>query len=169
MRTGSETPGPEPRPGAAGGWLTGWRIYPQIADRLRERIVSGVYAAGAALPSEAALCVEFHVARNTVRRALADLEAGGLIVTVPSKGRLVLAGDQSVRMAYRYEMIARDLRGRIERGDLAPGDLLPSEAELRWLHEASRNTVRQAFAELEREGLIVARHGKGRFVARHEH
>ncbi|MGW5266924.1 GntR family transcriptional regulator [Microbispora sp. NPDC004025] len=69
-----------------------------------------------------------------------------------------------VDASYRYQLIARELRRRIERGDLGPGDLLPSEAELRWLYDASRNTVRQAFAELERAGLIVSRQGKGRFV-----
>ncbi|WP_239104077.1 GntR family transcriptional regulator [Microbispora corallina] len=61
-------------------------------------------------------------------------------------------------------MIARDLRRRIEQGEFGPGIALPSEAELRWLYEASRNTVRQAFAELERESLVVSVQGKGRFV-----
>ena len=55
-------------------WLTGGLVYPQIADRLREKITSGEYPAGGALPSEAALVEEFHVARTTVRRGLAVLE-----------------------------------------------------------------------------------------------
>ncbi|WP_345395397.1 GntR family transcriptional regulator [Nonomuraea salmonea] len=50
------------------GWLTGGRVYVQIADRVRERIRSGEFAPGQALPSEAELCREFGVARNTVRR-----------------------------------------------------------------------------------------------------
>ncbi|MFI9576050.1 GntR family transcriptional regulator [Microbispora rosea] len=145
-------------------WLTGQRVSGKLAERLRERITTGVYPAGRALPSETALTAEFRVARNTVRRALRILEAEGLIVTVPSKGRLVQDADAPVDATYRYQLIARKLRRRIERGDLGPGDLLPSEAELRWLYDASRNTVRQAFAELEHEGLIVSRQGKGRFV-----
>ncbi|GGO30161.1 hypothetical protein GCM10010116_60440 [Microbispora rosea subsp. aerata] len=144
--------------------LTGQRVSGKLAERLRERITTGVYPPGRALPSEAALTAEFRVARTTVRRALQTLEAEGLIVTVPSKGRLVQGTDAPVDASYRYQLIARELRRRIERGDLGPGDLLPSEAELRWLYDASRNTVRQAFAELEREGLIVSRQGKGRFV-----
>ncbi|GAA5082356.1 DNA-binding GntR family transcriptional regulator [Thermocatellispora tengchongensis] len=145
-------------------WLTGWRIFTQIADRLRERIALGEYPPGAVLPSEVALCREFHVARNTVRRALAVLEGEGLIVTVPAKGRVVVSGSEPSVALYRYAFIAHNLRRQIARGDLAPGDTLPSEAELRRRFQVSRNTVRHALAELERAGLIVTEHGKGRYV-----
>ncbi|MFC6679704.1 GntR family transcriptional regulator [Nonomuraea ferruginea] len=66
--------------------------------------------------------------------------------------------------SYRYQEIASTLRGQIQSGDLAPGAALPSEAELRRRFTTSRNTVRQALAVLEHEGLIVAEHGRGRFV-----
>src|SRR4051794_20493003 len=95
------------------GHLTGWRVYTQIADRVRERITTGVYAAGASLPSEAALSAEFRVARNTVRRALRTLEADGLIVAAPSKGRIVQTDEQEDTAFYRYQMIARDIRRQI--------------------------------------------------------
>jgi DNA-binding GntR family transcriptional regulator len=114
------------------------------------------------LPSEAELCRTFGVARNTARRALAILEDEGLLVTVPSKGRVVPG--ESTAVPYRYQVIAGELREQIERGDLAPGAALSSEAELRRRFAASRNTVRQALSVLEREGLIVAEHGRGRFV-----
>ncbi|MFG1612448.1 GntR family transcriptional regulator [Nonomuraea wenchangensis] len=149
-------------PVAAGGWLTGGRVYTQIADRLRERIRSGEFAPGQVLPSEAELCRGFGVARNTVRRGLAVLEEEGLLVTVPAKGRMVLG--EGTAASYRYQVIAVWLRERIERGELVPGDLLPSEAALRRRFQASRNTVRQALALLEQEGLVVAEHGRGRFV-----
>ncbi|MGA4994846.1 GntR family transcriptional regulator [Nonomuraea bangladeshensis] len=149
-------------PVAAGRWLTGGRVYTQIADRLRERIRSGEFAPGQVLPSEAELCRGFRVARNTVRRGLAILEEEGLLVTVPAKGRVVLG--EGAAASYRYQVIAAWLRERIERGELVPGDLLPSEAALRRRFQASRNTVRQALALLEQEGLVVAEHGRGRFV-----
>ncbi|MEV1001803.1 GntR family transcriptional regulator [Nonomuraea sp. NPDC050202] len=147
-------------------WLTGWRIFTQIEDRLRERIKMSMYPAGSMLPSEAALCAEFGVARNTVRRALAVLENEGLILTIPAKGRLVLGGDEPKDEPYLYQAIARELRGEIERGELQPGTTLPSEAQLRRQHGVSRSTVRQALAVLEQEGLIVSEHGRGRFVRR---
>ncbi|MGR6914340.1 GntR family transcriptional regulator [[Actinomadura] parvosata] len=147
-------------------WLTGWRIFTQIEDRLRERINMSMYPVGSMLPSEAALCAEFGVARNTVRRALAVLENEGLILTIPAKGRLVLGGDKPKDEPYLYQAIARELRGEIERGELQPGTTLPSEAQLRRQHGVSRSTVRQALAVLEQEGLIASEHGQGRFVRR---
>ncbi|MGP4101811.1 GntR family transcriptional regulator [Nonomuraea sp. KM90] len=150
---------------ATGRWLTGGQVYLQIADRMRERIQSGEFAPGQALPSEAELCREFGVARNTVRRGLAILEEEGLLITVPSKGRVTPG--KNTDAPYRYQVVAAWLREQIERGDLAPGATLPSEARLRRELTISRNTVRQAMAVLEREGLIVTEQGRGRFV-RHE-
>jgi GntR family transcriptional regulator len=57
------------------------------------------------------------------------------------------------------------LRNEIERGVYKPGDRLPSEPELIRQYGISRITVRQALDELETEGLIVRRHGKGTYVA----
>ncbi|MGJ6969741.1 GntR family transcriptional regulator [Streptosporangium sp. G11] len=146
-------------------WLTGGLVYPQIADRLREKITSGEYPAGGVLPSEAAFVAEFHVARTTVRRGLAVLESEGLVVAMPGKGRVVKEeGRQADAAAYRYQVIAKDLRTQIRGGVLAVGAALPSENALRRQYAASRNTVRHALGELEREGLIVTAHGKGRFV-----
>ncbi|AQZ67769.1 Transcriptional regulator of succinyl CoA synthetase operon [[Actinomadura] parvosata subsp. kistnae] len=145
-------------------WLTGWRVYTQLADRLRDRIVAGEYAAGSVLPSEAKLCQEFGIARNTARRGLAILEDEGLIVTIPSKGRVITAAAATPHAVYRYQLIAGDLREQIRHGELAAGAALPSELSLRRRYGASRNTVRQALGLLEREGLVVAEHGRGRFV-----
>lgn len=64
----------------------------------------------------------------------------------------------------RYKQIADDLRGKIERGDYAPGDKLPSEAELMAEHDAARLTIRSAISILTTEGLAEARHGKGVYV-----
>ncbi|MFF0572902.1 GntR family transcriptional regulator [Streptosporangium saharense] len=145
------------------GWLTGRRVYDRIAERLRAQITAGHYPPASVLPSEAALAQRFHVARSTVRRALAVLEDEGLIDTMPGAGRRAKSSEQQ-KALYRYQEIAAELRERISSGSLPMGAAVPSENELRERHGASRNTVRQALAVLEREGLIVARHGKGRFV-----
>lgn len=142
---------------------TAWGAYAQIADALRARIASGELPAGALLPSEAELCQEFTVARNTARRALAVLEDEGLIATFPGKGRAV-CGD--VPTLYTYLRIAAELRQRIDSGDLGPGDVVPSEATLVSRYGVARGTARQALAHLETAGLIEVRHGKGRFVRR---
>lgn len=64
-----------------------------------------------------------------------------------------------------YHQLKQALRREIERGVYKPGDRLPSEPELIRLYGISRITVRQALDELDAEGLIVRRHGKGTYVA----
>ena len=50
-------------------------------------------------------------------------------------------------------------------GELRPGDQLPTEAELCERLGVSRAPVRQAMADLSRDGLIYRRAGAGSFVA----
>ncbi|MGH3588380.1 MAG: GntR family transcriptional regulator [Pseudonocardia sp.] len=139
---------------------TPWGTYARIADKLRERL-AGV-APGSALPSETSLAAEFGVARNTVRRALAELERDGLIVTLPGRGRI--ASEPAGTTAAGYRRIADDLRQQITSGELALGQRVPSEAELMRRYGVSRGTARQGLALLEAAGLVRAVHGKGRFV-----
>ncbi|GAB2512079.1 HTH-type transcriptional repressor YvoA [Corynebacterium atrinae] len=65
-----------------------------------------------------------------------------------------------------YVMIADQLRGRIERGELLPGDRLPAERELVDEFGVARMTVRHALDILQLEGLIDRRRGRtgGTFV-----
>src|SRR3954469_25653999 len=63
-----------------------------------------------------------------------------------------------------YRQIAADLREAIRRGELGPGDKLPSETELINHYGVARMTVRQALSELRAEGLVVPEHGRGVFV-----
>jgi GntR family transcriptional regulator len=65
-----------------------------------------------------------------------------------------------------YQQIADDLRGKIEAGDLAPGQQLPTELELRESYGASRNTIRDAIKRLSSLGLVESKPGSGTFVTR---
>lgn len=148
---------------------TAWGAYAQIAETLRERLASGDFPPGSRLPSEAALCTEFSVARNTLRRALAALEEDGLIEVLPGMGRVVRdperpPGSEHQGTLPQYRRIANELRERIESGELAPGDALPSEAAIVRTYGVSRSTARQALADLVGAGLAESQHGKGRFV-----
>ena len=64
-----------------------------------------------------------------------------------------------------YSQLVGIIKQHISAGKLAVGDLLPSEAELCRAMDISRNTVRQAIGELEEEGLVVRKRGKGTFVS----
>lgn len=63
-----------------------------------------------------------------------------------------------------YMQIADELRGTIQRGDIAPGAQLPSTNDLSVRYNVARMTVRSALRMLRDEGLIVARQGSGVFV-----
>jgi GntR family transcriptional regulator len=65
----------------------------------------------------------------------------------------------------RYRAIAADLGAKISDGRYAPGQALPSQRELSAAYGVTLMTLRQALRELEAEGLIVQRPGKGTFAA----
>lgn len=149
---------------------TAWGAYKGIAVAIRARIIDGEFPPGSTLPSEAALCGQYEVSRNTLRRALDELAAEGLLVAQPGRGRSVLGSGETEQSAIpQYRSMAADLRALIESGELGPGDALPSESALAERYGVARGTARHALAELEGAGLVESVHGKGRFVRGPEH
>lgn len=68
----------------------GIALHRQLFLVLRDYMRRGAWAAGSALPTEEALCSEFGVSRITVRRALSDLQAQGLVERRHGLGTFVL-------------------------------------------------------------------------------
>ena len=64
-----------------------------------------------------------------------------------------------------YEQIISGLKRAIGDGKLTPGDALPSFRQLAEEMLVSVITVKRAYEELEREGIIFRRQGLGTFVA----
>jgi GntR family transcriptional regulator len=64
-----------------------------------------------------------------------------------------------------YLQIMEQIRRRIAVGDWPAGQELPSIRALAIAAQVSVITVKRAYYELEREGVIVTRHGKGSFVS----
>lgn len=64
-------------------------MYVQIADWVTARIESGELQPRRPIPSEKTLQQQFPVARETVRHAVAELRARGLVYTVPQRGTYV--------------------------------------------------------------------------------
>jgi DNA-binding transcriptional regulator YhcF (GntR family) len=64
-----------------------------------------------------------------------------------------------------YLQIMEQVRRRIAVGDWAPGHEIPSIRALAASVQVSVITVKRAYLELERAGIIVTRQGKGSFVA----
>jgi len=65
-----------------------------------------------------------------------------------------------------YARVKQQLRDRLIAGDWAPGDQMPSEADLVAEHGVSRMTVNRALKELQAEGLVDRVQGVGTFAAR---
>ena len=65
-----------------------------------------------------------------------------------------------------YHWLAETLRQQVGQGKYKPGDALPTEHALMQRYALSCTTVRRAVHDLEREGLIYRKAGKGTFVKR---
>jgi GntR family transcriptional regulator len=64
-----------------------------------------------------------------------------------------------------YLQIKEQIRHRVALGDWPPGREIPSIRQLAVELRVSVITVKRAYLELEREGVIVTHHGKGSSVA----
>src|SRR6185437_16024408 len=64
-----------------------------------------------------------------------------------------------------YQQLAQQIREAIARGELQPETSLPSVRQLSRELVINPNTVARAYTELEREGLLVSRPGRGIYVA----
>ncbi|CAN5158941.1 GntR family transcriptional regulator [soil metagenome] len=65
----------------------------------------------------------------------------------------------------KYKVVRDRLLADIESGRLKPGDCLPTEVKMVQSLGYSRQTIRQALAELENSGLIERIQGRGTFVS----
>lgn len=64
-----------------------------------------------------------------------------------------------------YLQIMEQIKLRVAVGDWPRGGEIPSIRQLAIALRVSVITVKRAYLELEREGVIVTRHGRGSFVA----
>jgi len=64
-----------------------------------------------------------------------------------------------------YLQIIEQIQRRVAVGDLAPGPELPSLRHLAAELQISVITIKRAYLELEREGVIATRQGKGSVVS----
>jgi GntR family transcriptional regulator len=67
--------------------------------------------------------------------------------------------------ALRYHQVYVGLRAWVRDGTYAPGQQIPTEAQLCDTFDVSRITIRKAVDELVREGWLVREQGRGTFVA----
>lgn len=80
--------------------------YKQLADLLREQIISGELPAGTELASEGDLAAQYGISRNSVKQAMAMLRAEGLVVS--ARGRYTRVRPIRLIGAQRYELGKRN-------------------------------------------------------------
>ncbi|WP_431874014.1 winged helix-turn-helix domain-containing protein [Amycolatopsis sacchari] len=74
-------------------------------------------------------------------------------------------GQRGGAPGYVYEWVAEDLAARIESGELAPTEALPSERDLAQEYGVSLGSVRHATRLLRFRGLVITLRSKGTYVA----
>lgn len=96
-------------------------LYEQIKRQISEQILMGVWPPGTVLPSEVALGQRFGVAVGTIRRALSDLKAEGMIMRRRKTGTVVTGRTPQHNLRYFFQYFR--LHG-------ADGSLLRSRARV---------------------------------------
>lgn len=110
---------------------SGVALWRQVQMDLERRISDGSLVAGQQLPTEAALSERFGVNRHTVRRALAAMDARGLIRVEQGRGTFVrepvLAYRVSVRTRFGENLAAQS---RVAARDTVDSVIEPATAEV---------------------------------------
>jgi GntR family transcriptional regulator len=63
-----------------------------------------------------------------------------------------------------YAQIVDEVKRAVARGELIPGDRIPSQREMAQALKVNPNTVQRAYQEMERCGLVETSRGEGTFV-----
>jgi len=79
--------------------------YLQLAHDLRTAIESGRYAVGQRIPTESDLCEHYGVSRITVRAAIYELSAQGLVSKRPGVGTHVVRKDTPQRFVHTSDSV----------------------------------------------------------------
>lgn len=102
-------------------------LYEQIKESIRSQMVHGALRPGDKLPSVRELAQSAAINPNTIQKAYRDLEAEGLIYTVPGKGCFVAETSANAKENRKQELLKA---------------IRPLWTELRYLGVADEELVR---------------------------
>lgn len=89
---------------------------------------------------------------------------------MPSEPNTSFSGHPAIDRTLRKQpatlstQLTQELGARIARGEIKPGEKLPSEHELINAYGVSRTVVREAISSLKAKGMVATRQGVGAFV-----
>lgn len=93
---------------------SGRPIYTQIADQVKEQIMTGALAPGEALPSMRLLARELRISVITTKRAYEDLERDGFLENVPGKGCFVAPQNRELLREAQLRRVEEHLTRAVE-------------------------------------------------------
>jgi GntR family transcriptional regulator len=93
-------------------------IYEQIIEQIEKFVLTGLLGPGAQVPSVRSLSIELSINPNTIQKAYSELDARGVIYSVPGKGCFVCENAIAVLNEYRRRKLS-DLTRTIEELALA--------------------------------------------------
>lgn len=89
-------------------------MYLQIVDQVKQRVASGDWVPGQEIPSIRGLAADLRVSVITVKRAYAELEEAGIIVTNQGKGSCIADSLPDLSSRVQEEELYRHLRAALE-------------------------------------------------------
>ncbi|WP_268874549.1 GntR family transcriptional regulator [Chitinasiproducens palmae] len=126
----------------------GQPLYRRVVAALRAEILSGAHPVGGLLPTEHALCERFEISRHTVREALRELRADGLIASRRGSGSTVINAGASQTYVHDTGSFAELAQYTSAPWDIVSNGLtritadvaarLDSVPDARWLHIRAR-------------------------------
>ena len=93
-------------------------IYEQITTQIKQKIISGELAEGAALPSMRLLAKELRISVITTKRAYEELERQGFIESYTGKGSFVKAKDTELFKEESLRQIEESLSVAVTKAQL---------------------------------------------------
>jgi GntR family transcriptional regulator len=134
-------------------------LVSRVSGQMRAQISAGLYPPGAQLPTEAALAEEFSVSRPTLRAALRELEALGLINTKHGIGTFVTERRPVKAGLERLDSISDSIRATGQEPGMVyvsrtTRHVLPEEAETMQL--PSQTEVLELRRTILADGQVVA-------------
>jgi GntR family transcriptional regulator len=84
-------------------------VYLQLADQIRYAAASGRLRPGDPLPSLRPLSEELRINRNTIAKAYSELEAQGIIETIPGKGFFLKENQSPYTERVRQQMLLTEI------------------------------------------------------------
>lgn len=137
----------------------------QVAERLRLAIATGHFPAGARL-IERELCEMMGVSRTSLREALRELQADGLITLQPNKGLSVsVVTPETARSIYETRAVLEGLAARLFARNATPAQMQALRDSVDRLAEVYENFSAERFIAVKTAFYDILLDGAGNEVA----